>query len=95
LDDFTVGEIMNSSQRGESRRRDVDQCFASRAFLDDLEWAVQTYEIRLGYLESAPVDGVDLELGVLEAVQDLSRIVARTTPRRAAARSDEATGNPG
>ncbi|MFO0014069.1 MAG: hypothetical protein ACK553_15150 [Planctomycetota bacterium] len=59
---------------------DLDTCFASEAFLDDLDWALQTYDIRQTGMGEE--DNMDAELEMLEAVQDLTRFVARTAPRR-------------
>lgn len=59
---------------------EFDACFASASFLDDLDWALQTYDIcERSSTESDPMDD---ELEMLEEVQDLTRFVARTTPRR-------------
>jgi hypothetical protein len=60
----------------------VDSCFCSEAFLDDVAWLSQTIEIRLE-TEEAIADALDLELGLMETVQDLSRILAKTPARRA------------
>jgi hypothetical protein len=61
---------------------DLDACYASDAFLDDLDWAAQRHAVESRYgIEAEAIH--DEELGMLEAVQDLSRFVARTTPRRA------------
>lgn len=57
-----------------------DACFASEMFLDDLDWALQTYDICRR--TSAEEVNMDDELEMLEAVQDLTRFVARTTPQR-------------
>ncbi len=62
----------------------VDSCFCSEAFLDDVAWLSQTIEIRLD-TEEAIADSLDLELGLMETVQDLSRIMAKTPARRASA----------
>jgi len=59
----------------------VDSCFCSEAFLDDVAWLSQTIEIRLE-TEERIADSLDLELGLMETVQDLSRILARTPARR-------------
>ncbi|MFN6129763.1 MAG: hypothetical protein ACK494_12830 [Planctomycetota bacterium] len=59
---------------------DLDACFSSDSFLDDLDWDLQTYD--LCEWDSGDDVNLDAELGMLEAVQDLSRYVARTTPRR-------------
>lgn len=59
----------------------VDSCFCSEAFLDDVAWLSQTIEIRLD-AEEAMADSLDLELGLMETVQDLSRILAKTPARR-------------
>jgi hypothetical protein len=59
----------------------VDSCFCSEAFLDDVAWLSQTIEIRLD-TEEAMADSLDLELGLMETVQDLSRILAKTPARR-------------
>jgi hypothetical protein len=62
---------------------DLDACYASEAFLDDLDWAAQRHAVESrSDVELEPIH--DEELGMLEAVRDLSRFVARTTPRRAA-----------
>jgi hypothetical protein len=62
---------------------DLDACYASEAFLDDLDWAAQRFAV--DSRANIEVEAVmDEELSMLEAVQDLSRFVARTTPRRAA-----------
>ena len=62
---------------------ELDACYASGAFMDDLDWALQTYDICQG--NSGEEDNMDDELEMLEAVQDLTRFVAKTSPRRAAA----------
>ena len=62
----------------------VDSCFCSEAFLDDVAWLSQTIEIRLE-TEEASADSLDLELGLMETVQDLSRILAKTPARRTSA----------
>jgi hypothetical protein len=59
---------------------ELDACFSSDSFLDDLDWELQTYD--LCEWDSAEDVNLDTELGMLEAVQDLTRYVARTTPRR-------------
>jgi hypothetical protein len=59
---------------------DLDACFASESFIDDLDWALQTYDIC--HRDSIEADNMDAELEMLEAVQDLTRFVARTSPRR-------------
>lgn len=61
---------------------ELDACFASEAFLDDLDWAAQRYSVE-SQSELELEVSMDEELEMLEAVQDLSRFVARTTPRRA------------
>lgn len=61
---------------------ELDACFASEAFLDDLDWAAQRYSVE-SQSEMELTISMDEELEMLEAVQDLSRFVARTTPRRA------------
>ncbi|MBM3966904.1 MAG: hypothetical protein FJ308_17835 [Planctomycetes bacterium] len=62
----------------------VDSCFCSEAFLDDVAWLSQTIEIRLD-TEDGFADSIDLELGLMETVQDLSRIMAKTPARRSSA----------
>lgn len=65
---------------------EVDVCFASDRFMDHLEWSLQTIDLRSVGNPEGTLD-LDLELGLMEAVQDLSRIVARGTARRAERRS--------
>jgi hypothetical protein len=59
---------------------DLDVCFSSESFMDDLDWALQTYDIC--QRETAEEVDMDAELEILEAVQDLTRYVTRTAPRR-------------
>jgi hypothetical protein len=66
---------------------EFDACFASAPFLDDLDWALQTYEIC--ERSSSESDPMDEELEMLEEVQDLTRFVARTTPRRSQVASSQ------
>lgn len=66
---------------------EFDACFASAPFLDDLDWALQTYEIC--ERSSSESDLMDEELELLEEVQDLTRFVARTTPRRSQVASSQ------
>lgn len=61
---------------------ELDACYASETFLDDLDWALQTYEIC--QRDAKFEDTMDEELEMLEAVQDLTRFVTKVTPRRAA-----------
>lgn len=62
---------------------ELDACYASEAFMDDLDWALQTYDIC--QRDSSEDENMDEELEMLEAVQDLTRFVAKTSPRRAVA----------
>ena len=61
---------------------ELDACYASEKFMDDLDWALQTYDIC--ERDSVAEENMDDELEMLEAVQDLTRFVAKTSPRRAA-----------
>jgi hypothetical protein len=61
---------------------ELDACYASETFMDDLDWALQTYDIC--QRDFGEEDNMDEELEMLEAVQDLTRFVAKTSPRRAA-----------
>lgn len=75
----------------------LDACFASESFLDDLDWSLQTYDLchrdfERDVSEVSSSDAMDAELEMLEAVQDLTRFVARTTPQRT--RHVSAAGNP-
>ncbi len=61
-----------------------DACFASQAFLDDVAWDVETFDVQFSD-DTEPAMDMDFELGLLEAVQDVSRLAARSVVRRAAA----------
>lgn len=83
LPGLDVGGLLEEDWLVTRAQADLDRCFASESFLDELDWAVQTHGLSFG--DGGEDVNMDAELELLEAVQDLTRFVARTTPRRTAA----------
>lgn len=61
--------------------RHVDACFGSDQFMDDLEWSLQTYDIRV--LDQCESIDTAWEESVLDTVTELSEHVSRVVPKRA------------